>query len=173
MSGKSTFLKTVSLCVYLGNLGLGIPASKGIIPSFTEFSIVINKRDDILNGYSHFMTEILNLKNIVLKAAEGKQYFAVFDELFNRTNIQDALEICKTTINGLSTYPHSFFFVSTHIQELKDLTKDTISTYYLDCDLILNTPTFMYKLKEGWSDTKVGRILFKKEGLNKLLKSNI
>ncbi|WP_431244263.1 MutS-related protein [Flavobacterium sp. P21] len=28
MSGKSTFLKSVSLCVYLGNLGFGIPASR-------------------------------------------------------------------------------------------------------------------------------------------------
>lgn len=173
MSGKSTFLKSVSLCVYLGNLGLGIPASKGIIPSFTEFSIGINKRDDILNGYSYFMTEILNLKNILLKATEEKKCFAVFDELFSGTNIEDALEICKTTINGLSKYPLSFFFVSTHIQGLKDLTNNNISTYYLDCDLIENIPTFTYKLKEGWSETKVGRILFEKEGLNKLLKSNI
>lgn len=173
MSGKSTFLKSVSLCIYLGNLGFGIPASKGEIPFCTDFSIGINKRDDILNGYSHFMTEIMSLKNVVLKAAEGKRCLAVFDELFSGTNIEDALEICITTINGLRLYPNSYFFVSTHIEDLKNLTGPAISTYYLDCELIDNAPTFTYKLKKGWSDIKVGRILFEQVGLNKLLKSKI
>ena len=173
MSGKSTFLKSVSLCVYLGNLGFGIPASKAEIPFCTDFSIGINKRDDILSGYSLFMTEIMSLKNILLKAVEGKRCFVVFDELFSGTNIEDALEICTTTINGVSFYSNSFFFISTHIQELKNLTSTNISTYYLDCEIINNTPTFTYKLKKGWSEIKVGRILFEKAGLNKLLNSKI
>lgn len=173
MSGKSTFLKSVSLCIYLGNLGFGIPASKAEIPFCTDFSIAINKRDDILSGYSHFMTEIMNLKNFILKAVEGKRCFAVFDELFSGTNIEDALEICVTTINGLSLYSNSYFIISTHIQELKNINNTNISTYYLDCELINNTPSFTYKLKKGWSEIKVGRILFEKVGLNKLLNSKI
>ncbi|HEU0125727.1 MAG TPA: hypothetical protein VFQ56_05450, partial [Flavobacterium sp.] len=172
MSGKSTFLKSISLCVYLGNLGLAIPASKAVIPFCNDFSIGINKRDAILNGYSHFMTEIMNLKDVVLNAAEGNRSFAVFDELFSGTNVEDALEICKTTINGLSKYTNSYFFISTHIQELKEFTNDKISTFYLDCELINNVPTFTYKLKKGWSDIKVGRILFDEVGLNELLNSS-
>lgn len=172
MSGKSTFLKSVSLCLYLGNLGFGIPASSAEIPFCTDFSIGINKRDDILNGYSHFMTEVINVKDVVLKAADGKRCFVVFDELFSGTNVEDALEICTRTINGVSIYSNSYFLISTHIQELKNLTNDTVSTYYLDCELIDNIPTFTYKLKKGWSDIKVGRILFEKEGLNKLLQAN-
>ena len=172
MSGKSTFLKSISLCIYLGNLGLAIPASKGIIPFFSDFSIGINKRDNILSGYSHFMTEIVNLKDVVIKAAEGKRCFAVFDELFSGTNVEDASEICKTTINGVSKYNNSYFFISTHIQELKDIINNNISTFYLDCELINNVPTFTYKLKKGWSNIKVGRILFDKEGLNELLNNS-
>ncbi|WP_170215516.1 MutS-related protein [Flavobacterium flevense] len=172
MSGKSTFLKSISLCIYLGNLGLAIPASKGIIPFFTDFSIGINKRDTILSGYSHFMTEVINLKDVVLKAEEGKRCFAVFDELFSGTNVEDALEICKTTINGVNRYTDSYFFISTHIQELRDSISDNIVTFYLDCALVNDTPTFTYQLKKGWSDIKVGRILFDKVGLNKLLNSS-
>lgn len=171
MSGKSTFLKSISLCVYLGNLGLAIPASNGIIPFFNDFSIGINKRDAILSGYSHFMTEIVNLKDVVLKAEDSKRCFAVFDELFSGTNVEDALEICKTTINGVSKYDNSYFFISTHIQELKNIIDNNISTFYLDCELVNNVPTFTYHLKKGWSDIKVGRILFDKVGLNKLLSS--
>ena len=83
MSGKSTFLKAVSLCTYFGHLGIGIPAKKGEIPLFTNFSVAINRQDDILNGYSHFMTEIVNLKKVVKKASNENKCFAVFDELFS------------------------------------------------------------------------------------------
>jgi len=169
MSGKSTFLKAMSLCIYLGNIGFGIPASEAVIPFCSDFSIAINKRDDILNGYSHFMTEIVNLKNVLQKAAEGKKCFAVFDELFSGTNFEDALEISKATINGVSIYSNSYFFISTHIQELRHLTNNNIATFYLDCDFINGVPHFTYKLKEGWSNIKVGQALFHKEGLHTLL----
>ncbi|WP_298423925.1 hypothetical protein [uncultured Kordia sp.] len=170
MSGKSTFLKAVGLCIYFGHLGIGIPATMGAIPFFNHFSIEINRRDDILNGYSHFMTEIVNLKTVVKHASSGKRCFAIFDELFSGTNLEDAFEICKTTINGLSKFENSLFLISTHIQELKSVSNEHISNYYIDCELIENKPTFTYKLKKGWSDIKVGRILFEKEGLNELLK---
>jgi DNA mismatch repair protein MutS len=169
MSGKSTFLKAVGLCIYFGHLGIGIPASFGEIPFCNHFSIEINRRDDILNGYSHFMTEVMNLKSVVQNASNGKQCFAIFDELFSGTNVEDAFEICQTTINGLSKFKNSYFFISTHIQELKNVSNDQISNYYIDCELKEDKPTFTYKLKKGWSDIKVGRILFDKEGLNQLL----
>lgn len=170
MSGKSSFLKAISLCIYFGHLGIGIPASDSEIPFLNNFSIEINRRDDILNGYSHFMTEVLNLKNVIKNASNGKLCFAVFDELFSGTNVEDAFEICKTTINGLSKFENSYFFISTHIQELKNVSSQQISNYYIDCELIDNKPTFTYKVKKGWSDIKVGRILFDKEGLNEMLK---
>lgn len=169
MSGKSTFLKAVSLCIYLGHLGLGIPASSGEIPFCDHLSIHINRRDDILKGYSHFMTEVMNLKDVVENATNGKRCFAVFDELFSGTNAEDAFGICKTTINGLSKFKGSYFLISTHIQELKSVSNSWISNYYIDCELIGDKPTFTYKLKKGWSDIKVGRILFDKAGLTQLL----
>lgn len=170
MSGKSTFLKAVSLCIYLGHTGVGIPASNAEIPFLSNFSIAINRRDDILNGYSHFMTEVMNLKTVVKHATNNIKCFAVFDELFSGTNVEDAFEICKTTIYGLTKFSNSIFFVSTHIQELKVIENDNVATYYIDCELINNKPTFTYELKKGWSEIRVGRVLFEKEGLNKLLK---
>ena len=169
MSGKSTFLKAVGLCVYLGHLGIGIPASAGEIPFFDYFFVYINRHDDITNGYSHFMTEILQLKKVIEQASLGKRCFAIFDELFSGTNVEDGFEICKTTINGLPKFKDSVFFISTHIQELKNVVNEKTTNYHIDCKLIKNKPTFTYQLTKGWSDIKVGRILFEKEGLNKLL----
>jgi DNA mismatch repair protein MutS len=174
MSGKSTFLKAVSLCVYLGHIGLGVPALKAQMPFFTSISVNINLNDDLLNGYSHFMTEIINLKNVIIKAATNEKCFAVFDELFRGTNIEDAVEISTTTIKGLIKFSNSVFLISTHLHQLKEVEEvktNNIATYYFDCELKENIPLFTYKLKEGWSDLRVGRILFGNEGLNKMLQN--
>lgn len=172
MSGKSTFLKAVSLCVYLGHIGFAVPALKAEMPFFNYISISINHNDNLLSGYSHFMTEVMNLKKVVMEAIKDKKCFAVFDELFRGTNIEDALEISTTTIKGLTKFNKSFFFISTHMQQLnqiEEVKKEIISTYYIDCKLNNNSPVFTYQLKKGWSDLKVGSILFENEGLNEML----
>ena len=174
MSGKSTLLKAVSLCVYLGHTGLAVPASKATIPFFTSISVAINLTDSIVSGYSHFMSEIVTLKNVLEEAAGNTKCFAVFDELFRGTNIEDALEISSTTIKGLVNFPNSLFLISTHLHQLKDMEEiktNKVSTCFIECELTGNTPAFTYKLKNGWSDLKLGRILFEKEGLNKMLTS--
>lgn len=171
MSGKSTLLKAVSLCVYLAHVGVGIPAKDGDIPLFNNFAVNITKQDDIQNGYSHFMNEIKNLKQTALLAKDKIPCFAVFDELFSGTNVEDALEICKTTIKGLSQFDNSLFIISTHIQELKSIKYDNTNIYHIDCQLTDGVPKFTYLLKEGWADLKIGKILFEKEGLNDIFRA--
>ncbi len=173
MSGKSTFLKAVSLCVYLAHKGLAVPASKAKMPFFTTISVAINLTDSIVSGYSHFMSEVIALKNVITEARKGERCFAVFDELFRGTNIEDALEISTVTIKGITQFTHSLFIISTHLHQLKDLEEiknKRVTTCYIECDVKDNTPEFTYKLKPGWSDLKLGRILFDREGLNNLLK---
>jgi len=175
MSGKSTFLKAVSLCVYLGHTGLAVPAAQASMPFFSTISVAINLTDSIVSGYSHFMTEIVTLKNVLQEAQKNTRCFAVFDELFRGTNIEDALDISTATIKGLTRFPNSLFFISTHLHQLRDIEEiknNQVSTWYIDCRLNGNTPAFTYQLKEGWSDLKIGRILFEKEGLYGMLNPN-
>lgn len=174
MSGKSTALKAIAICVYLAHTGLAVPASSAVVPFFSTISVAINLTDSIVSGYSHFMTEIITLKNVLAEAKTGARCFAVFDELFRGTNIEDALEISTATIKGLSNFPNSIFFISTHLHQLKEIEEiktGKVSTCFIDCKLTDNIPEFTYQLKEGWSDLKLGRILFEKEGLNTMLKS--
>lgn len=172
MSGKSTLLKSIGLCIHLALLGVAVPAKKMELPFFEGVSISINHNDDISNGYSHFMNEIIRLKQVVVEAMENKSCFAVFDELFKGTNIDDAVQISSTTIKGLTRFKNSFFFISTHLHQLKQIEQvqtNQVATYYVDCDINNNVPIFNYEVKEGWSDLKVGQLLFEKEGLNLLL----
>ena len=98
MSGKSTLLKAISLSVYLGHAGFAVPASKAVMPFFSTISVAINLTDSIVSGYSHFMSEIVTLKNVLREACDDKRCFAVFDELFRGTNIEDALEIRRRVL---------------------------------------------------------------------------
>ena len=100
------------------------------------------------------MTEIITLKNVLADAEKGSKCFAVFDELFRGTNIEDALEISTVTIKGLTRFTNSLFIISTHLHQLKDLEEiknNKVATYFIECELNGNTPAFTYKLKEGWS----------------------
>jgi DNA mismatch repair protein MutS len=170
MSGKSTLLKSIGLCVYLGHLGIGVPANTCAMPYFDTISIAINLKDDLKSGYSHFLSEIKTLKNVVTEAAANKRCFAVFDELFRGTNPEDALEISKTTIHGLTNFPQSVFWISTHLHQLKELIDlSSIGTHYIECQVKNNQPVFTYTLKTGWSVIKIGQLLFEQEGLNQLL----
>ena len=138
MSGKSTLLKAVSLCVYLGHTGLAVPASKATMPFFSTISVAINLTDSIVSGYSHFMSEIITLRNVLIEAAGSNKCFAVFDELFRGTNIEDALEISSATLKGLTIFTYSLFIISTHLHQLKDLEEikqAKIATHFIECRL--------------------------------------
>jgi len=173
MSGKSTLLKSLSLCVYLAHIGMSIPAHHGTIPYFDSISIAIDLKDDLINGFSHFMTEVKNVKNVALAASEGKRCFAVFDELFRGTNIEDALGLIQQTISGFNQFDGLFFIISTHLPHLQHhslVENREVVTYYLDCEILENVPKFNFQLKQGWSDVKVGRLLFENEGIPQLFR---
>jgi len=137
MSGKSTLVRAIGLCVYLAHVGLGVPATNCEIPYFDFISVSINLKDDIRSGYSHFMTEIQNLKSVLLKANNNKKCFAIFDELFKGTNIDDAQDITITTLNGLSNLKGSFFFISTHLIQLESqIKKSSIKKFFIECEII-------------------------------------
>ncbi|WP_349314943.1 MutS-related protein [Chitinophaga sp. MM2321] len=168
MSGKSTLLKAIGLCVYLAHAGMGVPAAYCRLPFFGSITISINLSDDLKNGYSHFMMEVQQLKQVLLQASAGKKCFAIFDELFRGTNVDDALDISRQTISGLAAFNNSFFVISTHLYQLKPFVTSA-SAYYIDCVLHENMPRFLYTLKPGWSDLKIGWIIFEQEGLPALL----
>ncbi|MGJ1410150.1 MutS-related protein [Sphingobacterium thalpophilum] len=171
MAGKSTFLKAIAIAVYSGHLGFAIPADEAKFPFFHNICVFINHTDNLEKGYSHFLREVKNLKEVALTAAKGIPIFAIFDEIFKGTNMEDALEITRTTLQGLARFHGSVFFISAHMDELKDMTGTTLNSYFLDCTIDNGIPQFSYHLKSGWSSVQIGKILFKNEGLYNIFQS--
>ena len=172
MSGKSTFFKALSICIYLGHLGFRVPAQKCSIPYFDDINIFLNSKDDLESGFSQFMFELNNLKQIVVNAENGQHVYAVIDEMFSGTNIDDASDMFEITIKGLTKYRHCYFFISTHFSHLESFVLScgkNVSTYFLDAKMENQQPVYTFELKKGWSDQKLGKILFENHGLGKLL----
>lgn len=171
MSGKSTLLKAVGLCVYLAHAGLGVPAARCTTPFFHSILIAINLRDSLQDGYSHFMAELHHLKRVLHAANNGSRTFAIFDELFRGTNGDDALDLTRTTLGGLARFPASCFLVSTHLLHLQQQLPagSTFGSYCIECVLREGIPVFSYRLQRGWSHLKIGRFLFEQEGISALL----
>lgn len=174
MSGKSTFLKAVSLMVYLSHLGMAVPAQKCVVPIYDKFYFFFQHSDKLSEGYSHFMQEIMQLKAVVEAANAGQKCLAIFDELFRGTNETDALSVSEQTMKGLTRFEDSLFFISTHLQGLKETVlqeNNAMQACCFGCQLADGLPVFDYRLQVGWSEVGIGQLLFEKEGLPALLGS--
>lgn len=171
MSGKSTAMKSLSIVVLLAHLGLAVPADKSTIPYYEKIFMYFSVNDNIQKGYSHFLQEVINLKT-VLEEVKKKNCFAVFDEIFNGTNINDSSAITVQSLLGLKQFTNSKFIISTHLNGIENILseQDNIMIMNLETHLKDGEIIFTYKIKEGWSLLEVGKILFDKYGLSELLK---
>lgn len=165
MAGKSTTLKAITLTVWLAHCGLPVPARAMVCPVFDGIYTSINLPDSLRDGRSHFMAEVLRIKEVLQQAKSGKRCLIVLDEMFRGTNAQDAFEASVAVNNLLKRYRHCAFLISTHIMEYaKSFEKDgECCFYYMDSKIENNRFVCPYRLLKGISEAKVGYWLVKKE----------
>lgn len=165
MAGKSTTLKAITLAVWLAHCGLPVPARRMTCPVFDGLYTSINLPDSLRDGRSHFMAEVLRIKEVLQKAKSGKRCLIILDEMFRGTNAQDALEASIAVNELLRKYPHCLFLISTHILEYaKHFRKDKACCfYYMDSRIENDRFICPHRLLEGISETQVGYWLVERE----------
>lgn len=171
MSGKSTFLKTIGLNIYLAHLGFPVPAKKLKISVFDGLFTTINLTDNLNLGYSHFYSEVKRVKDIVLKINSQKNLIVIFDELFRGTNVKDAYDASLIIISTLAKIRDNLFFISTHLLEVaENLDKnDSIMFSCFESELINQNPLYDFKIKEGISKERIGMLIIKNENIIEIL----
>ena len=171
MSGKSTFLKTMGVMVYLAHLGFPVPAKKFTTSLFDGLFTTINLTDNLNLGYSHFYSEVKRVRDVVIKMNSGRNLFIIFDELFRGTNVKDAYDASLTIISSLAKIRDNFFFISTHILEVAENLSDNGSILFrcFESDLINQQPVYDFKLKEGVSKERIGLLIIKNEKIIEML----
>jgi len=165
MAGKTTFLKSCGLAVFLAHLGMGVPAKRMQLTRFDRIFTSLNVSDNLPKGYSYFYSEVKRVKEAAFALRASKKVFVIFDELFKGTNVKDAFDCSLLIIKELVKWRSGFFILSSHLLELgKEIEAlDEVRFMCFDSNVENGKPSFNFKLKDGLSDERLGLIILKSE----------
>jgi DNA mismatch repair ATPase MutS len=172
MAGKSTFMKSFGIALYLAHMGFPVPAKK------LEFSVrdgiysSINIPDNLSMGHSHFYAEVLRVKKIAIAVSESKNLIVIFDELFKGTNVKDAFDATLSVTEAFAENRNCAFMISTHIIEVGEALKKNCSNLqfvYLPTVMRGVVPTYSYKLQPGITSDRHGKMIIDNERIIELI----
>lgn len=168
MAGKSTFMKSVGIAVYLAHAGFPVAVRKMKFTVLDGMFSTINLPDNLGMGASHFYAEVLRVKKVVRELHVGKRLLVLFDEMFRGTNVKDAAEATIAIVKGFAKKTNSQFIISTHIIEAGEALQQcskTIQYRYLPTKMQGHQPIYTYQLEEGITGDRHGMIIIRNEGI--------
>jgi DNA mismatch repair protein MutS len=171
MAGKSTFIRSVGVVVFLAHLGMGVPAQTMRLSLFDGILSNINVVDNITKGESFFFNEVQRIRNTLEKIGTHKRWLVLIDELFKGTNMQDAMKCSTTVIKGLIKIRRSLFILSTHLYEIGEDLRGypNILFNYFETTVKDDQLEFSYQLKPGISNDRIGYLILKREKVVEML----
>lgn len=149
-SGKSIYLKTVGLIVYLAHVGSFVPAEMAEIGVLDNIFSRINSDDNKV--VSSFTKEILQISAALNNNTEKS--LMIFDEFGKGTHPTDGLCLFVALVNELEKNKSACALLTTHFIEalkLELLTENECTRFYTMEIANINTPVFLYKLIRGVS----------------------
>lgn len=171
MAGKSTFLKSVGISIYLAHLGFPVPAASMETGIWQGLVSTINLPDNLNQGYSHFYNEVLRVKHVAEKIKVSKNIFVIFDELFRGTNVKDAYDGSLSIIKSFSKIDDCYFMISTHIVEVAEMIRheENMVFKYLFTRMENGKPIFTYQLRDGITEERIGMWIIENEKITEIL----
>ncbi len=171
MAGKSTWMKSVGIALYLAHMGFPVAASEMSFSVRDGLYTSINVADNIGLGYSHFYAEVMRVKKAAEAVSSGKRLMVMFDELFKGTNVKDAFDGTLAVTQAFAGYTACLFIVSTHIIEVgEELRKlPNVHCMYMPTIMEGSHPRYTYQLQEGITEDRQGMLIIKNEGILELI----
>jgi len=171
MAGKSTFLKSVGICVFLSQIGFPVPAAYMETSIFDGLITTINLVDNLQMGNSHFFTEVARVKHVAQKMTQSQNMLVIFDELFRGTNVKDAFDASLAIISAFSKLKKGFFIISTHIVEVANelAAIENINFRFMETRFENELPTYSYQLQHGITEERLGFWIVKNEGIVEII----
>jgi DNA mismatch repair ATPase MutS len=172
MAGKSTFMKSIGITLFLAHMGFPVPAKKLRFSVFDGIYTTINLPDNLGMGASHFYAEVLRVKKLAKELSLSRRLFIIFDELFRGTNVKDACEATIAITGAFAEVPTSMFVISSHIMEAGEVLKEqfgSISFKYLPTLMQGTIPVYTYTLETGITADRHGMTIVRNEGILDIL----
>ena len=172
MAGKSTFMKSLGIAVYLAHMGFPVAASSMEFAVLDGLFTTINLADNPGLGASHFYAEVLRVKKVAEELNRGRNLLVIFDELFRGTNVKDAYEATIAITGAFASKRNSIFVISTHIIEAGEVLReqcDNIGFLFLPTRMDGHRPVYTYQLERGITDDRHGMVIIRNEGILDIL----
>jgi len=172
MAGKSTFMKSFGIAVYMAHMGFPVAAKELKFSVRDGLFSSINVADNLAQGYSHFYAEVLRVKTVAEAVSSGRHLIVLFDELFKGTNVKDAYDATLAVTRSLSDYRNCCFIISTHIIEVGEALRDHRNLQFTFLPTIMdgNIPRYTYRFREGITNDRHGMMIIENEKILELLK---
>lgn len=173
MAGKSTFMKTIGISLYLAHVGFPVPAKKMQFSIQKGMFTTINLADDLDMGFSHFYAEVSRLKKVAESVNKNKRLVIIFDELFRGTNVKDAFDATVAVVNAFAKKRKCTFIISTHLIEAASVVgkkNDNINFIYLPTLMEGNSPRYTYRITQGITNDRHGMLIIENEKILDILK---
>ncbi len=173
MAGKSTFMKSLGIAVFLAHMGFPVPAAAMEFAVLDGMYTTINLPDNLGMGASHFYAEVLRLKKVAQELGRSGRLFIMFDELFRGTNVKDAYEATIAITAAFATRKESIFVISTHIVEAGEVLReqrDNIRFVFLPTRMRGLLPEYTYTIETGITDDRHGMVIINNEDIPGILR---
>ncbi len=156
MAGKSTFLRQCAIIAILAQMGSFVPAARAEIGLVDRIFSRVGASDDLAEGRSTFMVEMLEAATILNQA--GPRSLVILDELGRGTATFDGLSLAWATLEYLHERSRARVLFATHYHELAALERrlehmriKTMAVKEWEDELI-----FLHELRDGAADRSYG-----------------
>ncbi|ADU30673.1 DNA mismatch repair protein MutS [Evansella cellulosilytica] len=156
MAGKSTYMRQLALIAIMAQIGSFVPAKNAKLPIFDQIFTRIGAADDLAQGQSTFMVEMMETRHAVSRAT--KNSLILLDEIGRGTSTYDGMALAQAIMEYIhneigaktlfSTHYHELTTLSEHLSHLRNV---HVSAMEEDGKVV-----FLHKVIDGAADRSYG-----------------
>lgn len=172
MAGKSTFMKSYGIAIYLAHMGFPVAAKQMRFSVKSGIISSINVPDDLNKGFSHFYAEVLRVKQVAQLVKDRHNVVVIFDELFKGTNVKDAYDATLAVTEAFARFRNCQYIISTHIIEVGEALQQRCANMqfrYLPTIMEGNVPRYPYTMQNGITSDRHGMKIIENEKILELI----
>ncbi len=152
MSGKTIFLKALGVNLVLAET-LHFCLAKKFSASFFNVVTLIGRKDNIIEGKSYYLDEILALLRILRASRQEIPCLCLVDEVFRGTNSLERISASAEVLIYMAKQ-NGLVVATTHDLELTQLVTDSYANYHFQEEIGEQGIVFNYRLREGPAETR-------------------
>lgn len=156
MGGKSTTMRQVALTQIMAQMGSFVPAKEAIVGLADAVLTRIGATDDVGQGLSTFMVEMVETSQILATATEKS--LVLLDEVGRGTSTADGMAIARAVAEDLASRIRARTMFATHFHSLGDIADrfDGVRNFHVSAEEKDQRMIFKRVLKEGATGRSFG-----------------